>query len=46
MFTSMYQKQKRRQAMNDYDYMSDWYLGEEDEKRDEAPDTNDNYDFE
>ena len=32
--------------MNDYDYMGDWYLGDDDEKRDEAPDTNDNYDFE
>lgn len=32
--------------MYDNDYMSDWYLGDDDEKRDEAPDTNDNYDFE
>ena len=31
--------------MNDYDYMSDWYLCDDDEKRDEVPDTNDNYDF-
>ena len=32
--------------MNDYDHMSDWYLGDDDEKRDEAPDAYDNYDFE
>lgn len=32
--------------MNDYDYMSDWYLGDDDEKHDEEPDTYDNYDFE
>lgn len=30
--------------MYDNDYMNDWFLGEDDEKSDEAPD-NDNYNF-